>query len=773
MSALIFSPTQSITRRQFKEEVPTWIETLRNDEAQWDPTSRIYESSSPIYGLTSSCCGTWIASAHLDTVNIWDIYSGKIIRVLDATPGAVKKKSLFLRSCLETLACFSPWNREELVSSCCEYQKHFQLLVWDVTTGKLAQQLRIRDRVVSISYMNSARHILGYLSKKHEEEKKDSHIGLLIASFWNTKTGQIIKKIQLQEPSSQIQRATFSPNDGNNIAWFRGSDPEINNIDTGSTTHIHMDHIVDITQMKFSPDGSFLVSHKYLRDTRQPISFPKYISVLTLSDASSGETNWSFQIKPRVLDMTFSPDGKLLAIATWEGIELFSTLSGRCLHNIITRSRLIIFSSDGSKIFSVLESAVSVIDISQESFIETGSGNSTLGKSPTEKYSLCISPNGRLVASILVNKLMTEITEIGSTNSIRLQNTLSNTAPHFSPDSNKLLVFSDRLFTLWDISSEPPRTIFIEETPSNFMTFDKFSFSLDSQRLVTTIRHRRRIDDESFMVQVWNTGSGKRLMYLENNGCSLWPSCPCFSLNSTQLAISYWDKPLALRVEIWDIASNSAIQTMNLSWNNWQSHFSQDLFNIQAVRFTENGYLTLDLLPLRLKNGQNPGIRMALRTERDLKPTGETGNIPCFREVKLYELDTYNIWIKFNGKRLIWIPSKYRSDSVHIERDQVAITQIGGYISIIQFRHSELVKQIPLQRTSIIKSMPYVPDIEAFTYLHRLGDEWQIVCHDMNAPDDRILHKIESADEIKDTSEVTPENIVEHYSSWQWTVLGF
>ncbi|KAL6800494.1 hypothetical protein J3E68DRAFT_448759 [Trichoderma sp. SZMC 28012] len=66
VSAIIFSPTQSITRRQFEKETPKWIQSLPQGEAGWTPSSRTYEAHWSIAGLAVSDCGTWIASCHSD-----------------------------------------------------------------------------------------------------------------------------------------------------------------------------------------------------------------------------------------------------------------------------------------------------------------------------------------------------------------------------------------------------------------------------------------------------------------------------------------------------------------------------------------------------------------------------------------------------------------------------------------------------------------------------------------------------------------------------------
>ncbi|KAL6695170.1 hypothetical protein J3F84DRAFT_400030 [Trichoderma pleuroticola] len=506
MSALIFSPTQSITRHQFKTEAPKWIKTLLQSEAKWAPSSRTYECSKNIHQLAVSCCGTWIAGSHSETdITIWETYSGKIIRHLKIlSEASIFTDHIKSNGChLLTPLSFSPWDRKELVSSSRTYRGSLsKLVVWDVTTGKASQQLQIEERVTSISYLSSACNILVYLSYIPENDKASDYLTggsqTLIASIWNTKTGQrqITKKVQLQGPSSLMQLPIFT----DHIAWHRGSYVEIIHLDTGSVVHILKDYERGVLNMNISPDGSFLV----VQEKKMAIKTELLFYNIILSNISSGKTHWSFQIEEQAWGLTFSPDGKLLAFTTGERIELLSTISGKRLQKIIMRHDYFIFSPNGN--------------VGQESLIGTSPGDNSLGKN-TRIFSRSIvssSPNGRIVASGFMNRPVIEVMEFGSTNStrfLRIPDLMFNRIREllFSPDSKQLVAISVDALMLWDISSKNAKIMLMRKRNSSFSS--KSVFSSDSKRLATV--HFPSFDSGVFEVQVWDTASVNCLMRLE------------------------------------------------------------------------------------------------------------------------------------------------------------------------------------------------------------------------------------------------------------------
>lgn len=711
---------------------------------------------------------------------------------------------------------FSVWNRGELVSSCCERRDYSQFVIWNVTTGKALQQLRIKDDVVTFSYLSSAPHLLGFLSKRRRhpgniEDYNDDNG--FTASIWNTKTGEIIKKILLQKSSSQSISAIFSPTDDNIIAWYREPHAEIVNIDTASTMQIFTNTIGDIDDIEFSPDGSSLAIIRWIISTSEPS-----ICVVILSDVSSGEIEWSYQCEWCLYNITFSPDGKVLAIFGQHGVELISAVSGKCFRKIRITSLYLVFSSDGSKMYSANGSAISVIDTSQESFATTGAGDNSIGKKNIDRLYMSLSPDGKLIASAFRNNPAIEVIEIGSTNStdyLKILDPIQNTVYRllFSPDSKNLFVISRKGFITWDVSSKPAKPIFMWRNPSHLEIWENsFVLSLDGKRIASTLF----ISDTCNLsyVQVWDTGSENCLLDLQTRWKGFNVLQLCFSPDNRQLAISYSDRDFGIKVEIWDIAAVSATQAINLSWHDLHGNFqnsnpgpgpwnppdeggqedeetpeegkeevprnkegdviAQAMFHISEVYFIEKGSLIVDLWPEESIRDQIEGIRVALQTNRDRELTGETSSMIRFKEANSYELESGNTWIKFNGKRLVWLPPQYRTRLISCERNRVVVSHLEGSLSIIELSyHKELTQQISYSHTLTVENTPYVSDTDTFTYLRELGDGWKVIHRKMDTPDDDMMYKTENVDEIKDTSEVAYEDITENYRYWKWTILSF
>ncbi|KAK1244248.1 hypothetical protein MKX08_002386 [Trichoderma sp. CBMAI-0020] len=469
LSAMIFSPAQSITRRLFGKEAHEWVQTLPVDEVEWDSPSRTYESNEPsnIARLSVSCCGTWVAAIRSNaTIPIWQTRSGKTIRVLDACL-LMERENYYEEGKNLPEVCFSPWSSKELSSS---VPKDPGVIIWDVTTGKVVRQLSIRKSIgkIHLSYLTSARDQLGCLCR-------DSR-GNRMVSIWNTKTGQLLKSTLLPEGSGLY---ILSPTNGFEFSWA-GEDlvkyVEPFNMDTNSAIHILGG---TVGNWKFSPDGLLLVISTENR------------KVTILPDTTSTKIQQTFEVATDIEDFAISPDGKLLAIATLGGIEVFSLASGKCLRKIMTKM-------------------IYVAEIARETLLSLGWTDLSRDHSILIYGQVSISPNGKLIASVSKDpRLKLRVMDIKS-RKIRhvLENSHLDEARNprilFSPDSKKLALVSEAVVMLWNISSWLNKATIVQKK-SSWLGYEDmeedFAFSSDSTRFATTLHEANLFSTYDFTIK--------------------------------------------------------------------------------------------------------------------------------------------------------------------------------------------------------------------------------------------------------------------------------
>ena len=102
--ALVFAPTQSIVRHQFRREMPERVQVKSGLDQDWGPLLQTLEGhTSAVSSVAFSAAGDRLASASWDkTVRVWDAKTSQLLHTLKGTGWVQTIAFLSGGSCLET-----------------------------------------------------------------------------------------------------------------------------------------------------------------------------------------------------------------------------------------------------------------------------------------------------------------------------------------------------------------------------------------------------------------------------------------------------------------------------------------------------------------------------------------------------------------------------------------------------------------------------------------------------------------------------------------------
>jgi len=168
--------------------------------------------------------------------------------------------------------------------------------------------------------------------------------GINTVNFWNYKTGNLIKSIQCGSEGHYVKRIDYGP-DGKSIAI--GVSETIEIVDTSNWKILKsFSEVRPVDVLKFNPDGKYIVS-----GTESDLA--------KLWEVASGKLIHKFGAFDGhyhyVIDASFLPDKKHVAIATWNGfssgvINIYDIATGESIKSftgISTRFESMTCSSDG------------------------------------------------------------------------------------------------------------------------------------------------------------------------------------------------------------------------------------------------------------------------------------------------------------------------------------------------------------------------------------------------------------------------------------------
>jgi WD40 repeat protein len=260
--------------------------------------------------------GDQLASASLDGAHIWDVASGRELRVLIGPPDGVSAVA---------------YSRDGKLLATAGYDGTAKL--WDAASGQELRAIKGHDQAIGRIAFSPDGTLLATASddmtaklwdtrsgqelrtlEGHTDQVFDivfSRDGTLLATasvdgtarIWDAATGKELRKL---EGTADLNSVAFSP-DGARIAT--AAEDGTATIWDGATGHplLSVHHAVAVNAVAFSPDGAWLAT----------ASWDKTVKIW---DAASGRQLYTFTHPAEVFAATFSADGTRLATAAADGV---------------------------------------------------------------------------------------------------------------------------------------------------------------------------------------------------------------------------------------------------------------------------------------------------------------------------------------------------------------------------------------------------------------------------------------------------------------------
>ncbi|WPJ63597.1 hypothetical protein SMAC4_13655 [Sordaria macrospora] len=357
ISALVFAPSGSLIKRNFRAEEPEWIRTKPAVELDWNACLQTLEGhSGDVYSVAFSPDGQRLASGSEDeTIKIWDPASGSCLQTLKGHSGDVRS------------VAFSPDGQRLASGSWDETIK-----IWDPASGSCLQTLKGHSGwVYSVAFSRDGQR----LASGSEDET---------IKIWDPASGSCLQT--LKGHSGDVRSVAFSP-DGQRLASgsYDGTikiwDPA-----SGSCLQTLKGHSGWVYSVAFSRDGQRLASGS--EDETIKIWDPASGSCL---QTLKGHSGWVYSV-------AFSRDGQRLASGSEdETIKIWDPASGSCLQTLEGHSGdvySVAFSRDGQRLASgSYDGTIKIWDPASGSCLQTLEGHSG------DVHSVAFSPDGQRLAS--------------------------------------------------------------------------------------------------------------------------------------------------------------------------------------------------------------------------------------------------------------------------------------------------------------------------------------------------------------------------------------
>ncbi|KAJ6196293.1 WD40-repeat-containing domain protein [Bipolaris maydis] len=294
ISALLFSPTDSLIRKSYHHEAPEYISFTTTMASTWDACLQTLEGHrGTVSSVAFSHDSSRIVSGSFDrTAKIWDASSGACLLTLRDHDEAVSS------------VAFSH-NSSRVVSG----SHDTTAKIWDTNSGACLLTFRGHSKYVcSVAFSYDSSWIA-------------SGSGDFTVKIWNSNNGECIQK--LEHGDSAVHSVTFSRNSTQLISGSISGSIKIWDVTTGECLRTYKGDSLRVISMAFSHDSAHLVSG----------SDDGTIRIWDAISIASLRTPRNHNVEVRSLD--FSPDSALLASAfSNDTIKIWHVSSGKCLQTL-------------------------------------------------------------------------------------------------------------------------------------------------------------------------------------------------------------------------------------------------------------------------------------------------------------------------------------------------------------------------------------------------------------------------------------------------------
>ena len=670
VSALVFSPTHSLTREQWKKEEPEWMITKPIMERNWSPCLQTLEGHSAwVRSVVFSHDSRQLASASDDrTVKVWDAATGECLRTLEG-------HSAWVRSVV-----FSHDSRQLASASDDRTVK-----VWDAATGECLRTLEGHSAWVRSVVFS------------HDSRQLASASGDRTVKVWDAVMGECLRT--LEGHSAWVRSVVFS-HDSRQLASASGDRTvKVWDAATGECLRTLEGHSAWVWSVVFSHDSRQLASASDDRTVK-------------VWDAAMGECLRTLEGHSAwVWSVVFSHDSRQLASASGDRtVKVWDAVTGECLRTLEGHSAWVwsvVFSHDSRQLVSASDDrTVKVWDAVTGECLRTLEGHSALVSS------VVFSHDSRQLASASGDRTV-KVWDAATGECLRTLegHSASVRSVVFSHDSRQLASASgDRTVKVWDAATgECLRTL---EGHSAWVW--SVMFSHDSRQLASAS------DDRT--VKVWDAVTGECLRMLEGHSASVWSVV--FSHDSRQLASASGDRT----IKVWDAATGECLWTLEghsaWVWSVVFSHDSRQLASasgdrtvkvwdaatgeclraleghsasVWSVVFSHDSRQLASASGDRTVKVWDAATGECLRTlegHSDLvwsvKSAGTTAPREFQESKHSYGLSSDRSWITWDGRNVLWLPSEYRpvnypSSSFTVSGSTMVIGCQSGRVIIIRF----------------------------------------------------------------------------------------